>query len=278
MTVGGLFSGIGGWELGLERAGMDIAWHCEADPFCRRVLDRHWPGVPTFEDVKTLTAGMAEGVDVLCGGFPCQDLSVGGKQAGIDASRSGLWAEMFRLACEFRPRYVLIENVSNLLYGSGGDWMRRVLGDLTAGGFDAEWDCLPASSFGAPHRRDRIWIVAYPNGDGLREQSGWQRGASGQGPRVLADDGSQGSATDSSRAGLEGRLSAEASREAFRIAATGRGGCWEHGTAPSGVRGVGYGLPDWVDRIHGLGNALVPQIAEWIGRRVLAYELEMERR
>src|SRR5665213_1008627 len=93
LTVGGLFSGIGGWELGLERAGMEIAWHCEADPFCRRVLEKHWPGVPIFDDVRTLNAGMAEGVDVLCGGFPCQDISLAGKGAGIDGARSGLWSE-----------------------------------------------------------------------------------------------------------------------------------------------------------------------------------------
>lgn len=248
---------------------MDIAWHCEADPFCRKVLAKHWPDVPCFEDVCGLTGASVPPVDVLCGGFPCQDLSVAGKRAGLDGSRSGLWTEMLRLACELRPRYLLIENVSNLLYGARGVWMRRVLGDLAASGFDAEWDCLPASSFGAPHRRDRIWIVAYPARDGLRNESGRFRGPRGEGARVIADDGAAREAPDARGSGLEGWISAEASREAFRVATTGDGGCWEHGQAPSGVRGVGYGLSDWVDRVHGLGNALVPQIAEWIGRRLI---------
>jgi DNA-cytosine methyltransferase len=172
VKVGGLFSGIGGWELGLERAGFEIAWHCEADPFCRRVLEHHWPGVPCYDDVRTLRGCDVEPVDVLCGGFPCQDLSLAGKGAGLDGARSGLWSEFARLIGELRPRYVLVENVSALL----GRGLGRVLGDLAALGYDAEWDCLPASAFGAPHRRDRIWIVAYPCGAGRRQDA---RGAHG---------------------------------------------------------------------------------------------------
>jgi DNA-cytosine methyltransferase len=197
LTVGSLFSGIGGFDLGLERAGMRTVWFCEQDEFCRRVLAKHWPGVPCHPDVRALVAdtdrkrlqtaailreaanGLDHGsdesvpggrvvpvsvpyVDVLCGGFPCQDLSYAGKGAGLDGERSGLWSEYARLIRDLRPRYVIVENVSALLARGLG----RVLGDLAACGYDAEWDCIPASAIGAPHRRDRVWLIAYPNGEG----------------------------------------------------------------------------------------------------------------
>ena len=160
-----LFSGIGGFSLGLERTGgFQTVAFCEIDPYCRRVLAKHWPDVPCYDDVRALSAERlaADGiaVDVICGGFPCQDISTAGKGAGLAGERSGLWSEIARLVGELRPRYVLVENVSALL----GRGMGRVLGDLAALGFDSEWHCIPASAVGAPHRRDRIWIVAYPNG------------------------------------------------------------------------------------------------------------------
>ncbi len=192
LTVGSLFAGIGGFDLGFERAGMRTLWFCEQDPFCQRVLAKHWPGVPIYDDVRALVAdadgrGLSEPdlcaqqpqraeavctsqglrsvpvpvpyVDVLCGGFPCQDLSVAGRGAGLDGERSGLWSEYARLIRELRPRYVVVENVAALLSRGLG----RVLGDLAACGYDAEWDCIPASAVGAPHRRDRVWLVAYPD-------------------------------------------------------------------------------------------------------------------
>jgi DNA (cytosine-5)-methyltransferase 1 len=185
MNVLDLFSGIGGFSLGLERAGMRTVAFCEIDPYARAVLARHWPGVPIFDDVRALTAetlayrqgsgrgpGWSRGldsssawklqhafrVDVICGGFPCQDISNAGKRAGIDGERSGLWSEFARIIGEVRPRYVIVENVAALL----GRGIERVLGDLAALGYDAEWHCIPASAVGAPHRRDRVWIVAYP--------------------------------------------------------------------------------------------------------------------
>jgi site-specific DNA-cytosine methylase len=158
-----LFSGIGGFSLGLERTGgFETVAFCEIDPFCRKVLAKHWPTVRQYEDVKTLTAERlsADGVvpDVICGGFPCQDISFAGKGAGIEGERSGLWSEYARLIGELRPEYVIVENVAALL--SRG--LDRVLGDLASIGFDAEWHCIPASAVGAPHRRDRLWLVAYP--------------------------------------------------------------------------------------------------------------------
>ena len=159
-----LFSGIGGFAIGLERAGMQTVAFCETEPFCQSVLKKHWPGVPIYDDVKTLTAdrlardGVA--VDVICGGFPCQDISTAGKGAGLAGARSGLWFEFHRLIAELKPRYAIIENVA-ALRSKGLD---QVLSSLAQIGYDAEWHCIPASAVGAPHRRDRIWIVAYPNG------------------------------------------------------------------------------------------------------------------
>ena len=161
-----LFSGIGGFSLGLERAGMQTVAFCEIDPFARRVLAKHWPEVPCHDDIRTLSADwLAENglwPDVICGGFPCQDISLAGKGAGIGGERSGLWREYARLIGEIRPRYVIVENVAALLGRGLGD----VLGDLAALGYDAEWHCIPAAAVGAPHQRDRIWIVAYPAWDG----------------------------------------------------------------------------------------------------------------
>src|SRR5574343_1933529 len=156
LTVGSLFTGIGGFDLGLERAGMRVAWQSEIDPYASAVLKKYWPLVPNHGDIRGITGDSVEWVDVLCGGFPCQDISNAGKRAGIDGERSGLWAEYARVIGELRPRYVVVENVAALL----GRGLRRVLGDLAALGFDAEWHCIPASAVGAPHRRDRIWIVA----------------------------------------------------------------------------------------------------------------------
>jgi DNA (cytosine-5)-methyltransferase 1 len=135
LTVGSLFSGIGGFELGLERAGMRVLWQAETDPYASAVLAKHWPGVRNHGDVRNVRAGAVEPVDVICGGFPCQDISNAGKRAGIDGERSGLWSEYARIVGELRPRYVIVENVAALL----GRGIERVLGDLAALGFDAEW-------------------------------------------------------------------------------------------------------------------------------------------
>jgi DNA (cytosine-5)-methyltransferase 1 len=157
LTTLDLFSGVGGFSLGLERTGgFETAAFCEIDEFCRRVLAKHWPLVPRYDDVRTLTAQGLGGdwshVDVICGGFPCQDISTAGRGAGIaDGTRSGLWAEYARLVGEIRPRYVIVENVSALL----GRGMGRVLGDLAEIGYDAEWHVVPASAVGAPHERER---------------------------------------------------------------------------------------------------------------------------
>lgn len=158
MKVLDLFSGIGGFSLGLEAAGMETIAFCEREPFCQEVLKKHWPDIPCHDDVTTLDGKQYNGtVDVIAGGFPCQDISLAGKGAGLAGERSGLWFEYLRIIKEAQPRYVIIENVSALR--SRG--LEEVLRSLAEIGYDAEWHCIPASAVGAPHQRDRIWIVAY---------------------------------------------------------------------------------------------------------------------
>lgn len=277
LTVGSLFSGIGGLELGLERAGMRCVWQCEIDPYCQRVLARHWPDVLRLRDVRGVNAGTVPPVDVLCGGFPCQDFSQAGKGAGLAGARSGLWFEYARVIRELRPSYVIVENVRNLI-ARGLD---GVLGSLAEIGYDAEWDCIPAAAFGAPHPRDRIWLVAYPQRGELREQSRRLSGAHGEGPALLAVDGPPWFVADA--AGLEAGGS-HAQADAVSAGGQARpvpggggqrggGGGWASPwAAEPDVGRVADGVPDGVDRLHALGNALLPQIAEWVGRRIVQYE------
>jgi len=165
------FSGIGGFSLGLERAGFETVAFCEIEEFPRKVLKKHWPDVPIYEDVRTLTnerlkADGITGIEVVTGGFPCQDLSVAGNQKGIEAERSGLWSELARIIGDIRPRYAIVENVTALINGDNGRWFGRVLGDLAEIGYDCEWHCIPASELGAHHHRDRVWIICYPQHTG----------------------------------------------------------------------------------------------------------------
>lgn len=157
LTVLDLFAGIGGFSLGLERAGMITTAFCEIDSFCQNILSKHWPDVVIFNDIKTMEYKLHD-YDVITAGFPCQDISIAGKGAGLDGARSALWWQVRRAIRLVRPCYVLLENVSALLYRGLG----TVLGSLAKIGYDAEWHCIPASHIGAPHQRDRVWIVAYP--------------------------------------------------------------------------------------------------------------------
>jgi DNA (cytosine-5)-methyltransferase 1 len=174
MKVLDLFSGIGGFSLGLERAGMETVAFCEIEEYPRQVLKKHWPDVPIYEDVRNVTRQRLEsdgitGIDVVTGGFPCQDISVAGKQAGIEGERSGLWSELARIIGDIRPKYAIVENVTALLSGDRGQWFGRVLGDLAEIGYDAEWHCIPASELGAHHHRDRVWIICYSNSERFTE-------------------------------------------------------------------------------------------------------------
>jgi DNA (cytosine-5)-methyltransferase 1 len=159
-----LFSGIGGFALAARWVGWETVGFCEIESYCQKVLKKHWPDVPIYDDIRKLTGEQVGPVDIITAGFPCQDVSVAGKGAGIDWERSGLWREAARIIGELRPRYALLENVAALL----GRGMGRVLGDLAEVGYDAEWEIISAASLGANHRRDRAFILAYPRGE--REQ------------------------------------------------------------------------------------------------------------
>jgi DNA (cytosine-5)-methyltransferase 1 len=253
-----LFSGIGGFSLGLERTGgFETVAFCEIDPFCRKVLAKHWPKVKQYEDVRELTAERlgSDGisVDVICGGFPCQDISTAGHGAGIGGERSGLWKEYARLIGELRPRYVLVENVAALL-ARGID---VVLGDLATLGFDAEWHCIPASAVGAPHRRDRVWIVANANGIGCERADLLQRGRLGS---LWCGQAMAHAASGARHDVWRSRPQSDAGWDGPRNRT------WE--TEPN-VGRVADGVPDRFHRLKALGNAVVPQIPELIGRAIL---------
>ena len=160
ITIGSLFAGIGGFELGLERAipGAQTIWQVEQNEYCQSILKKHWPHAQLFGDVCEVGAHNLPPVDILCGGFPCQDISTIGKGEGLNGKKSGLWFQMFRIICELRPRIVIMENVSAILVRG----LPRILGDLAGIGYDCEWQIISASQFGALHQRKRWFAVAYP--------------------------------------------------------------------------------------------------------------------
>jgi DNA (cytosine-5)-methyltransferase 1 len=224
---GSLFSGFGGLDLGLERAGWKCAWQVEINKYARRVLNKHWSDVPKFADVRECGERNLTRVTLIAGGFPCQDISEVGYNAGLDGSRSGLWREQLRIIDELRPEYALIENVRRLR--SRG--LDRVLKELAACGYDAEWETVSACAFGAPHSRERLFIVAYP------ASIGRERG------RVF-----------------------ESCAQPMEVVGCGESGTWNQRPVASLPIRVAYGLPDRVERLRGIGNAVVPQIGEWIGK------------
>lgn len=228
-----LFSGCGGMDLGLERAGFRCVGQVEIVPERRAMLSRHWPDVPRWDDVRTFHGGLLrERPDLIAGGFPCQDISWAGTGAGIDGERSGLWREFYRLICEIRPRFALVENSAALLDRGLG----RVLSDLAEAGYDAEWRVLAAGDFGAPHERERCFTLAYSNqGDG---EAGLGNKPHGSQPIFAGSD-----------------------PERLQV--------WLQ--APTVTSRVDDGIPARLYRIRGeaIGDAVVPQVAEFIGRRIL---------
>lgn len=252
ITVGSLFSGIGGLEKGLEDAQHDryefkTAWQVECDPYAQKVLAKHWPDCGRWDDVRTFPPYPTEDwrVDVICGGFPCQGISAANYRAkGLADERSGLWSEYRRLLFLLRPRYVVIENVPALAFRG----LERVLCDLASLGFDAQWETIPAQSLGAPIIRERLFIVGSASSERCKANEIFSRCT----PKTASE------------------------KQAARIREW-PGKCQHSPSLPDRVRWcpdrsicrVADELPGRLDRYRGLGNAVVPQVAQWIGERIL---------
>ena len=228
MKVGSLFSGIGGLEKGLERSGMEVIWQVEKDEYCRRVLAKHWPDVTRYEDVHDVGAHNLEPVDLICGGFPCQDLSVGNQAGvGLAGARSGLWWEFDRVICEVGPRWVLVENVHH----TWRRWVPTVRAALGASGYHSVALSLSAAEVGADHVRRRVFVLAHTDCVTIRKLSRRWRGTEGKVETQPLDP--------------------------------------RWGTAESRMARSDDGVPARVDRLRALGNSVVPQVSEWIGRRIM---------
>lgn len=246
-----LFSGIGGFDLGFDRAGMECVLQVEKDEKARAVLAHHWPNVPRMELVEDVTRDKIrqlgiETVDLICGGFPCQDISEANtKGKGLKGKQSSLWWEYYRVICELRPRYAVMENVSNLV----GRGLGVILGELAQIGYDAEWQTISASSLGAPHTRERLFIVAYPNGQYVNRYGIFDGGNL----ETIEAQSSQWLSTGTGRGVIDGQ-----GNRRIRWIPNDR------------ICRVVDRVPGRVDGYKQLGNAVVPQVSEWIGRRIMA--------
>lgn len=239
MKFGSLFSGIGGIDIGLERAGMACAWQVEKEPFCVGILRNHWPSIPRWGEVAAIGPGELPPVDLLAAGFPCQPVSLAGS-GKVEADPRWLWPAVARIAGDLRPPWILLENVPGLVVRGA---LGLVLRDLARLGYDATWDCFPAAAIGAPHLRNRFWLVAHTDGGGL--------------PRFWQSE------------------LARVSRPSWRFPDR-RCSVWQFTDSPLGpweteprLGRLADGVPDRVGRLRALGNSVVPQAAEWIGRRIM---------
>lgn len=345
-SIGSLFAGIGGFELGLERAipGAYTLWQVEQNLFCQKVLAKHWPEAKIYDDVRNITKNNVEQVDILCGGFPCQDISVLGKGEGLNGTRSGLWWEMHRIIDELQPKAVIMENVAAITVRGLG----TVLGSLSQIGYDAEWCTIRASDFGAPHHRARWFCIAYPTNSNRsaeaehkKKKEGYRKSSEGytpgqeitkrwqeyrrrealynfrhcdllsnqrsnttnpikgrceeycneqqqtireacsmleysnrrvsQGESITYSYKENYSKRDVSSERMEERYSEEKRSICTSSESSSdntRGGYWEQFPTTSPVCGRDDGIPNRVDRIGALGNAIVPQCSEWIGKKL----------
>ena len=275
IRIGSLFAGIGGFELGLERAipGSETIWQVEQEPFCQKVLKKHWPNATIYDDVRTVGSHNLESVDILCGGFPCQDISLAGSGKGLEGEKSGLWFEMLRIISELRPRVAVLENVPAITFRG----LSRVLGDLAEIGYDSEWNIISARQFGAPHLRRRWFCVAYPNSKRPRQTvQQWPISTSSQKSTIYPRASQIQTAiklrtttdthsTSSKRTKLSVRTKAKRFGDSRQI-----GSRWDKGYSGAKILrmddGVSYRLDK--DRLKALGNAIVPQCSEYIGRHI----------
>jgi DNA (cytosine-5)-methyltransferase 1 len=296
LTVGSLFSGIGGLDLGLERAGMEVIWQSEIDPYACKVLSKHWPEVVNHGDIKAINWSDVVRPDVICGGYPCQPFSTAGKRRGEEDPRH-LWPWVREAISQLRPKYAILENVRGHLSLGGVS----VIGELADIGYDAEWRIVSAASVGAHHRRDRVVIVAYPNnsrphraqiysaetrfdalsrfgrcGENVADTNGERletERAQQQTSRTLRSNKNSGwivgNTYSEGRKGRSKLQEQETQRGGLDQSSevAGWSGIWE---PEPNVGRVAHGVPSRVDRLRGLGNAVVPQVAEVIGRLVIS--------
>jgi DNA (cytosine-5)-methyltransferase 1 len=288
VRIGSLFSGIGGLELGLERAGVgSVTWQVEINDYCRKVLARHWPNVTRHKDIKEVGKHNLTAVNLICGGFPCQDVSVAGKGAGLSGERSGLWFEFLRVIQQLQPSWVVIENVS----GGKRRWLPTVRHNLQDAGYQSTAIQISAFNVGAPHKRERVFVLATnSNRVDLWQQPGRQEWQNWEDRAKTWPDGKEGVVANSRQSRLAKWKEQPAQQE---LQATERSDPWATGDSssprelqpqgrqqdqwrwsvhPSGwaiespVCGVGYGIPNRMDRIKALGNAVVPQCSEAVGK------------
>jgi DNA (cytosine-5)-methyltransferase 1 len=309
ITFGSLFAGIGGIDLGFERCGMECKWQVEINDYAQKVLAKHWPAVHRERDIRACSTRNLERVDIIAGGFPCQDISYAGLGAGLDGERSGLFFEAIRLVRELQPRAVVLENVAALLTRG----LDRVLGTLAEIGYDAEWHCIPAAYVGAPHIRDRVFVLAYASGkraghecrslggqertiartfqpETLRQQDGQivpkgsdsvccnvsdtrcqlRKSRASKRPRSDSQAKRGSAANDDKRCGENVADTAGVYAQGFNNR-SGKEQPWRSSwwAVEPDVGRVAHGIPSRVDRLRGLGNAVVPQVAELVGRMVL---------
>lgn len=265
-TIGSLFSGIGGIELGFEQAGFKTKWFIECEQFCQKILKKRFPYTKIYGDITKIDWNKVPKVDILTGGFPCQDISNAGKKAGIEGERSSLWKYYCEAIRILQPRIAFIENVSALVDRG----LHIVLADITEIGYDAEWYCLPASSVGANHQRERIFIIAYPLQDGFNFNNfqDWKQRKDYMDWKSITKKNNQERLQFISWIKQDGKL-----RNVSKSVANGKSGYWSN--EPKLDR-VANGISDRVDRIASLGNAVVPQVAELFAETIKIGGLKKE--
>ena len=238
--------------MGLERAipNSETIWQVEQNKFCQQVLAKHWPNSKIYNDVREIKKNNVEPVDILIGGFPCQDLSTAGKGAGINGNKSGLWWDMFRIIGDLLPSIIIMENVPAITFRG----MESVLGALASIGYDSEWEIISARQFGAPHIRERWFCIAYPSGQRFQKNDNQRIRFNGPGEKSL-----------NKYAGPSGFNSPNKGGD-FKIE-----NYWDKNKSPARIRRIHNGIPSGMDgnRIKALGNAIVPQCSEYIGKRLL---------
>jgi DNA (cytosine-5)-methyltransferase 1 len=273
MTLGSVFSGIGGLDLGLERAGFEVKWQIENNPFCQRVLAKHWPDVKRYGEIATVTGHELAPVDIICGGVPCQPFSATGQRKGVNDDKGRwLWPEFKRLVGVLRPRLIFVENVPGLLTVNDGYAFGDILGDLAELGYDAEWSMLSAADVGAPHIRKRIFIIGTNQdvADATINQEGSHRPRSHPAGGAIRETTGIGSSARHRLGNSGGFWTARP-----QICGVSHGTAAELGevgefwTHPYEGLLVSQGVPNRAKQLAALGNAVVPQCAEHIGRLIL---------